>query len=138
MQDLDGIKPARCSTEARDESAGGGKVTRPGDGGHARWPSEPEGPAFEADRRALRKAYGSTAMMGAGGTIGFVGPFSDAFGGVPCLLIGPADPAAAIHCEDESLHLGDFRKAIRAAVHLYDELSRAPLGRARRGRGVRS
>jgi hypothetical protein len=42
------------------------------------------------------------------------------------------DPASAIHSENESLHLGDFRKAIRAAVHLYDELSRAPLGRARR------
>jgi len=35
-------------------------------------------------------------------------------------------PASAIHSENESLHLGDFRKAIRAAVHLYDELARRP------------
>ena len=66
-------------------------------------------------------------MIGAGGSIGFVQPFSDALGGVPCLLMGVEDPASAIHSENESLHLGDFAKAIRAAVHLYDELSRAPL-----------
>jgi acetylornithine deacetylase/succinyl-diaminopimelate desuccinylase-like protein len=70
-------------------------------------------------------------MIGAGGSIGFVRPFSDALGGVPCLLMGVEDPASAIHSENESLDLGDFRKAIRAAVHLYDELSRAPMERAR-------
>jgi acetylornithine deacetylase/succinyl-diaminopimelate desuccinylase-like protein len=92
------------------------------------WTTDPEGPAFEAARRALRAGFGrDAAMIGAGGSIGFVTPFSDALGGVPCLLMGVEDPSSAIHSENESLHLGDFRKAIRAAVHLYDELARAPL-----------
>jgi cysteinylglycine-S-conjugate dipeptidase len=92
------------------------------------WTTDPEGPAFEAARRALRAGFGrDAAMIGAGGSIGFVKPFSEALGGVPCLLMGVEDPSSAIHSENESLHLGDFRKAIRAAVHLYDELARAPL-----------
>jgi acetylornithine deacetylase/succinyl-diaminopimelate desuccinylase-like protein len=90
------------------------------------WTTDPEGPAFEAARRALRAAYGrDAAMIGAGGSIGFVQPFYDALGGVPCLLMGVEDPDSAIHSENESVHLGDFVKAMRAAVHLYDELSRA-------------
>jgi acetylornithine deacetylase/succinyl-diaminopimelate desuccinylase-like protein len=64
-------------------------------------------------------------MIGAGGSIGFVKPFSTALGGVPCLLMGVEDPDSAIHSENESVHLGDFHKAMRAAVHLYDELARA-------------
>ena len=36
-------------------------------------------------------------MIGAGGSIGFVQPFSDALGGVPCLLMGVEDPDSAIH-----------------------------------------
>jgi acetylornithine deacetylase/succinyl-diaminopimelate desuccinylase-like protein len=92
------------------------------------WTTDPEGPAFEAARRALRLAYGrEPAMIGAGGSIGFVQPFSKALGGVPCLLMGVEDPDSAIHSENESLHLGDFERGIRAAVHLYDELARAPL-----------
>jgi acetylornithine deacetylase/succinyl-diaminopimelate desuccinylase-like protein len=90
------------------------------------WTCDPEGPAFEAARRALGAGYGrEAAMIGAGGSIGFVKPFSKALGGVPCLLMGVEDPYSAIHSENESLHLGDFRKALRSAVHLYDELARA-------------
>jgi cysteinylglycine-S-conjugate dipeptidase len=37
-----------------------------------------EGPAFEAARGALKAGFGKeTAMVGAGGTIGFVQPFAD-------------------------------------------------------------
>ncbi|HEY8232788.1 MAG TPA: M20/M25/M40 family metallo-hydrolase [Vicinamibacteria bacterium] len=92
------------------------------------WTSEPAGPAFEAALRALRKGYGRRpAVIGSGASIGFVKPFADTLG-VPCLLTGVEDGGCAAHSENESLHLGDFRKSMRSAVHLFDELGR--LGRA--------
>ena len=92
------------------------------------WWTNPEGPAFAAARRALAAGFGREAvMMGAGGSIGFVQPFSDLLKGAPCLLTGVEDPACGAHSENESLHLEDWRKCMRAAVQLYDELSRLPL-----------
>jgi acetylornithine deacetylase/succinyl-diaminopimelate desuccinylase-like protein len=69
--------------------------------------------------------------MGVGGSIPFVGPFAAAFGGVPAILTGPADPTSRIHSEDESLHLGDWRKHCHAEAILLAEFAarlRAPRG----------
>jgi len=83
------------------------------------WRTTPEGPAFTAAEHALRDAFGMLPVyMGVGGTIPFVGPFAEAFGGIPALLIGPADPGSRIHGEDESLHLGDWANLIDAEVRL--------------------
>src|SRR2546422_421192 len=96
------------------------------------WMTDPEGPAFEAARRALKAGFGKeTAMIGAGGSIGFVQPFADMLGGAPCLLMGVEDPPCNAHSENESLHLGDWRKVMRSAIHLYDELSRVEVKRRR-------
>ena len=90
------------------------------------WETDPHGPAFDAARRALHAGFGVEPMlMGVGGTIPFVGPFADAFGGIPAILMGPSDPSSRIHGEDESLHLDDWRSLIRSEVHLLAEL--APL-----------
>ncbi len=105
----------------------GAKVTAKVTGNSPWWTTDPEGPAFEAARRALKAGYGKeTVMMGAGGSIGFVGPFEKTLGGVPCLLMGVEDPYCNAHSENESLDLADFKKSIRSAIFLYDELSRVP------------
>ena len=87
------------------------------------WKTRPVGPAFEAARRALTAGFGREAVtIGCGGTIPFVGPFSEVLGGVPELLLGLEDPPCNAHGENESLDLVDFRKAARAAAHLLAEL----------------
>ncbi len=105
----------------------GAKVTAKVTGTSPWWTTNPDGPAFDAARRALEKGYGKeTAMIGAGGSIGFVGPFADLLGGAPCLLMGLEDPKCNAHSENESLDLGDFVKSMKSAVYMYDELSRVP------------
>jgi acetylornithine deacetylase/succinyl-diaminopimelate desuccinylase-like protein len=91
------------------------------------WETDPTGPAFDAARRALRRGFGTEpVLMGVGGSIPFVGPFADAFGGIPALLMGPDDPHSRIHGENESLHLGDWCSLIRAEVALLAELAARP------------
>jgi acetylornithine deacetylase/succinyl-diaminopimelate desuccinylase-like protein len=108
----------------------GARVTARITGSTPWWTTDPEGPAFEAARRALKAGFKKdTAMIGAGGSIGFVQPFADVLGGVPCLLMGVEDPPSNAHSENESLHLEDWVKCMRSAVHLYDELSRVPVSR---------
>jgi acetylornithine deacetylase/succinyl-diaminopimelate desuccinylase-like protein len=91
---------------------------------NAAWVGEPDGPAWDAAVAAMTAAYGrEPAALGCGGSIPFVQPFSDAFGGAPCLLVGVEDPQSNAHGEDESLHLEDFAKACLSEAFLLDELA---------------
>ena len=93
----------------------------------AGWRTRSEGPAFAAARRALAAGFGRDPVeIGCGGTIPFVGPFVEVLGGVPALLLGLEDPPCNAHGENESLHVGDFRNAARAAAHLLEELGSVP------------
>lgn len=89
------------------------------------WMTDPNGPAFEAALAALRQGFDREPVaIGCGGTIGFVGPLSQLFGGAPALLFGIEDPASNAHAPNESLHEGDFKKLMASLVQLFDNLGK--------------
>jgi acetylornithine deacetylase/succinyl-diaminopimelate desuccinylase-like protein len=103
----------------------GVRVTTTIIGGPSWWEADPSHEIFAVARRALEKGFGAPAVTtGSGGSIGFVQPFAALAGDTPPLLTGVQDPPCNAHSENESIHLGDYRKAMRAAVHLYEELAR--------------
>lgn len=89
------------------------------------WMTDPNGPAFEATMAALRKGFDRDPVaIGCGGSIGFVGPLAELFGGAPALLVGIEDPASNAHAPNESLHEGDYRKLMTSLVHLFDHFGK--------------
>ncbi len=96
------------------------------------WMTDPTGPAFEAALAAMKAGFQKEpAAIGCGGTIGFVGPLADLFGGAPALLVGIEDPESNAHAPNESLHEGDFRKLMATLAHLFQNLGNLPGGRVK-------
>ncbi len=94
----------------------------------AAWKRRPEGPHFEAAKRALTRGFGKEAVLiGCGGIIPFVRHFQQIYGDLPALLFGLEDPPCNAHGEDESIDLSDFKKGARSMVYLYDEIARLSL-----------
>jgi acetylornithine deacetylase/succinyl-diaminopimelate desuccinylase-like protein len=82
-------------------------------------------PAYQIAARALEKGYGrEIAYVGCGGSIPFVQPLSKELGGIPAILVGVEDPYTNAHSENESLHLGDFRKTLLGQVHMLAYMAR--------------
>ena len=89
------------------------------------WMTDPNGPAFEAALAAMRAGFDRDPVaIGCGGSIGFVGPLAELFGGAPALLMGIEDPASNAHAPNESLHEGDFKKLMASLVRLFDNLGK--------------
>jgi cysteinylglycine-S-conjugate dipeptidase len=96
------------------------------------WMTSPTGPAFEAALAAMRQGYGKEpAMIGCGGTIGFVGPLADLFGGAPALLMGIEDPQSNAHAPNESLHEGDWKNLMRSLANLFANVGSLPGGKVK-------
>ena len=96
------------------------------------WMTDPTGPAFTAATKALKKGFGvKPVAIGCGGSIGFVGPLADLFGGAPALLLGIEDPLSNAHSPNESLHAGDFRKLTASLTHLFEQIGNLPDGKVK-------
>jgi cysteinylglycine-S-conjugate dipeptidase len=96
------------------------------------WMTDPTGPAFTAASKALKKGFGvKPVAIGCGGSIGFVGPLAELFGGAPALLLGIEDPLSNAHSPNESLHAGDFRKLTASLAHLFEQIGDLPDGKVK-------
>ncbi|MCC6416932.1 MAG: M20/M25/M40 family metallo-hydrolase [Gemmataceae bacterium] len=103
----------------------GVKVTVKPQGAVSWWMTDPHGPAFDATLKALKAGYDQAAVaIGCGGSIGFVGPLAELFGGAPALLLGIEDPQTNAHAANESLDAGDFRKLTASLAHLFANLGK--------------
>jgi len=124
VADMDPVRTARLVEEHLKRVAPWGvEVSVKTDIGGKAWGTRATGPVFDAAMRSLEKGYGKRpVLMGCGGTIPFVEPFSDALGGAPAILIGVEDPYTQAHSENESMPLADFEAAVRSAIYFYDEL----------------
>ncbi len=96
------------------------------------WMTDPTGPAFSASVQAMRDGFGREPLkIGCGGSIGFVGPLAELFGGAPALLLGIEDPYSNAHAPNESLHEGDWQSLMKTLAHLFGNLGDLPGGRVK-------
>jgi cysteinylglycine-S-conjugate dipeptidase len=96
------------------------------------WMTDPNGPAFEAALSAMKTGFKKDpAAIGCGGSIGFVGPLAELFGGAPALLMGIEDPKSNAHAPNESLHEGDWKKLMASLAHLFENLGALPDGKVK-------
>ncbi len=110
----------------------GVKVTVKPHGSLTWWMTDPTGPAFEAAMAALKKGYGKKPVaIGCGGSIGFIGPLAELFGGAPALLLGIEDPRSNPHAPNEGLDGGIFRKLTASLAHLFENLGKLPGGKVK-------
>jgi acetylornithine deacetylase/succinyl-diaminopimelate desuccinylase-like protein len=94
------------------------------------WMTDPTGPAFEAAVDAMKQGFSRDPIsIGCGGTIGFVGPLAELFGGAPALLLGIEDPRSNAHAPNESLHEGDWKNLMRSLAHLFATSADSPAAR---------
>ncbi|TVR60455.1 MAG: dipeptidase [Gemmatimonadales bacterium] len=86
------------------------------------WRGSPQGPFFEAARRALARSFGQEPVLtGEGGSIPIVSDFEEVLG-APVLLLGFGLPGSNLHAPDEWFPDAHLEKGIETLLHLYGEL----------------
>ncbi|MEA3550742.1 dipeptidase [Pseudarthrobacter sp. C1] len=97
----------------------GAKVTfTPGESGNP-FLTDTSSSAASLAMWALGEAWGVKAVeTGIGGSIPFIADLTELYPDVQILVTGVEDPDSRAHSANESLHLGDFRKAILAEALL--------------------
>ena len=89
-------------------------------------------PRIHRGAEGSKKGFGVKPVpIGCGGSIGFVGPLAELFGGAPALLLGIEDPLSKAHAPNESLHAGDFRKLTASISHLFEQIGALPEGKVK-------
>lgn len=101
----------------------GAQVTvTPGSSGSA-YRIEATGPVYDAARQAFATAWGAPSVdIGCGGTIPFIASFAAAYPEAAILVTGVEDPDTRAHGANESLHLGEWRRAALAEALLLQAL----------------
>ena len=83
-----------------------------------------QGPVMEIAHEVLTEAFGVEPVnIGVGGSIPFISELNRIFPKASILVTGVEDPDTRAHSENESLHLGDWLKAIGAEALLLSRLS---------------
>jgi acetylornithine deacetylase/succinyl-diaminopimelate desuccinylase-like protein len=83
------------------------------------------GPAYEAARTAMTRAWGSAPVTAAGGgSIPLVSALQAAVPDAEMLLVGATDGYANIHAPDERVLLDEFEKAVVAEAEFFGEYGR--------------
>ncbi len=121
VPDMEGDSTALAlETYLRAQVPAGMELTIRRQSASSAWGSPTDHPVFATALAALEHGYGTKPVfIGCGGSIPFVGEMTAKLGGIPALLTGVEDPICGAHAENESLHLGDFRSALRSQVALF-------------------
>jgi acetylornithine deacetylase/succinyl-diaminopimelate desuccinylase-like protein len=99
-------------------------VFTPGESGNP-FQTDTSSPAARVAMWALGEAWGVPAVeTGIGGSIPFIADLMELYPEVQILVTGVEDPDSRAHSANESLHLGDFRKAILAEALMLARLNR--------------
>ena len=121
--ELPGQVPAEAMEAVRRHVAantpfGANVVFTPGESGNP-FSTDKSSTAASMAMWALGEAWGVPAVeTGIGGSIPFIADLTELYPEVQILVTGVEDPDSRAHSANESLHLGDFRKAILAEALL--------------------
>ncbi|MHA7284693.1 M20/M25/M40 family metallo-hydrolase [Arthrobacter sp. MDT3-44] len=102
----------------------GARVTfTPGESGSP-FQTDTSEPASRLALEALEEAWGVQPVeAGMGGSIPFIADLTELFPSAQILITGVEDPDSRAHSANESLHLGEFRKAVLAEAILLARLN---------------